>query len=218
MIWAFAIHEVTLFQERFVSDTVESFVFFLVDIARFFASAPHLLCRHLVMRVGRADEMEFRMQVELLFQLLELRGVLIRIRLGVFPTLLCFAIYLQSVLIGARVEKHFIAQKRTVSGDNVRLHHFKSEADVGVGVHVRKSRCDVKSLLHAAAQYTLSRTLPFGNHAPPSYVLRQFLNGRRYRDREKHAQESGELSAYDERQNDQERRHADNARYDQRID
>src|SRR3989344_1473963 len=196
MIWAFAIHEVTLFQERFVSDTVESFVFFLVDIARFFASAPHLLCRHLVMRVGRSDEMEFRMQVELLFQLLELRGVLIRIRLGVFPTLLCFAIYLQSVLIGARVEKHFIAQKRTVSGDNVRLHHFKSEADMGIGVHVRKGRGDIKSLLHGKAQYTISLTFLLGHHAPSSYVLRQFLYRRRYRDRQKDSEESGELSAY----------------------
>src|SRR3989344_9654522 len=183
MIWAFAIHEVTLFQERFVSDTVESFVFFLVDIARFFASAPHLLCRHLVMRVGRADEMEFRMQVELLFQLLELRGVLIRIRLGVFPTLLCFAIYLQAMLVGTSSEKHVITGEGSITRNDICLHHFKRETDVGVGVHVRKGRGDIKSLLHGKAQYTISLTFLLGHHAPPSYILRQFLYRRRYRDR-----------------------------------
>src|SRR3989344_4850013 len=108
MIWALAIHEVTLFQERFVSDTVQSFIFFLVDIACLFASTPHFLRCRFVVRVGRANEMEFWMQVELLFQLLELRGVLIRIRLGVFPTLLCFAIYLQAMLVRTGSKQHII--------------------------------------------------------------------------------------------------------------
>src|SRR3989344_7635388 len=218
MIRALPIHEIAFFEERLVADTVEAFVLFLVDVARFFASAPHLLCRHFVMLVGRADKVEFGRKVQFFFQLAEFSGVFIRVGLRVFPAFFRLPEYLQSMLVGARVEKHFIAQERAVSGDNVRLHHFKSEADVGVGVHVRKSRCNVESLLHAAAQYMLSRTFPFGHHAPPSYVLRQFLNGRRYRDREEHAQESGELSAYDKSQNDQERRHADDARHDQRID
>src|SRR3989344_1808758 len=138
MVRAFAIHELAFLYERLISYTVKPFVFFLIDIARGITPAPHLLGGLLMIRVGRANEMEVRMQIEFLFQAPELCSVLVRINFRIFSLLLCFPKYLETMFVSAGIEKYVIATKCTVASDNIRLYELKCKSDVRRSVHIGK--------------------------------------------------------------------------------
>src|SRR3989338_73760 len=81
-----------------------------------------------------------------------------------------------------------------------------------VRIHVRKRGREIERLRHE-----LYGRFP-GKRAPVPHVTHELLNDGGNRDREKNAEETGELGPDDERKNYQYRGYADNTRDDQRID
>src|SRR3989344_5559024 len=128
VIRALAVHEVALFDERFIADAVEPLVLLLVNVARFVTTPPKLLRGRDMPRVGRADERIVR-KIECAFQLLELSRKVVYILLRVAPLVFRFLKYFLSVLVGTRIEEDVVAEEPPVARDNVGLHHLKRETD-----------------------------------------------------------------------------------------
>src|SRR3989344_361338 len=135
---ALSSYELAFLYERFITHAIQTFVFFLVDVACGFAAPPQLLRRLHVHWVGRADEMKLWIEVELLLQLFEFCGIFIHVGLRFLSHLKRFPVYLHSVLVGPSVEKDFIALKMPVSRENVRLHEFKRKSQMRLRIDVRK--------------------------------------------------------------------------------
>src|SRR3989338_4831584 len=109
VIRAHTVHEVRLFYKSLIAHAVQSFVRLFIDVTVLRAPAPHLLRRRLMIRVGRADEMQSIVQTKLLFQTPELGRVFVDVILRILSLLRGLAIDLEPVLVGTSIKKHVVA-------------------------------------------------------------------------------------------------------------
>src|SRR3989344_7520967 len=155
MARAFAIHELGLFYKRFVSDAIQTFVGFFINITLRETPTPQFLSRRLVVRIGGTDEMYIGIEIKRFFQSLKALRILVRVRLRVFPLFLCLAVNLESVLIGPGIEEYFVATKFSIPHNNICLNEFERKTDMRVGVYVRKCSCEVKKFTIHDKRYSL---------------------------------------------------------------
>src|SRR6185437_1307215 len=125
---AFAVGDFLLGLEELAADAIHSRIRFLVDVAVFLASAPHLFCRADVGGARRADE-RVRRKVERAAQLLHFLRVVIDVSLHLLPRFLRRLEYLLAVLVRARIEKDVFARNAPGPRDRIGLDYFEREAD-----------------------------------------------------------------------------------------
>ncbi len=152
MIRTFPVVEVRVRLLELAPDAVLRPVLFLVDVTGRFASPPEFLCRHDMMRVGRANEMRIAHVERLLDRAKMFRhpvAVFLR-RDTIFSSLLKD---LLPVLVGTDVEDHLTAARPRRPGDHIRLYRFQGITEMRPPVHIRQGRGYIKFLIFGSFKH-----------------------------------------------------------------
>ena len=141
-----AVLELPLEPKRFARRAVMPFVACLVDVALLVETLEYLLDALDVVIICRAHKTVVR-YVEHFPKVLECADDIVNILLRRKPLILCLALYLLAVLVGARKEINVIPHEPLIARHRVCGDGSVSVADVQLIARIIQRRCDVEFLL-----------------------------------------------------------------------